>query len=52
MIGLILELLNVSEFYGQSELIDFAKGAKKLEHTINGKEQQLRRKKAWQSKKR
>jgi hypothetical protein len=49
MIGLILELLSVSEFYGQGELIDFAKGSRKLEHTIKAKEEQLRRKK-WQKK--
>lgn len=52
MIGLILELLSVSDFHGQSELIDFAKGSRKLEHTINEKEKQLRRRKAWRNKKR
>ena len=50
MIGLILELLSVSEFYAESELIEIAKGKNKLENTIKGKTEQKNR--AWQYKRR
>ena len=52
MIGLLIEMLNVSEFYGESELIEIAKGRDKLENTIKGKEKQLTRRKKWRSKRR
>jgi len=50
MIARILELLATNEFYGQSELIEIAKGKNKLEHTLKGKREQLKRAKQWQSK--
>ena len=34
MIDLIIQLLQVDEFYGESELIDIAKGKYKIPYTI------------------
>jgi hypothetical protein len=52
MIAQILELLATNKFYGQSELIEIAKGKNKLEHTFKGKREQLKRAKQWQQRKR
>ena len=50
MIQQILELLASNEFYGESELIEIAKGKYKLETTLKGKAKQLKREKEWQRK--
>lgn len=50
MIERILELLSISDFLGESELIDIAKGKYKLETTVKGKLEQKKRLKAWQLK--
>ena len=52
MIQKIVELLATNDFYGQSELIEIAKGKYKLEHTLKGNLKQLKRAKKWQSRKR
>ena len=44
----ILELLKQSEYLGQSELIDIAKGKYELTTTIKAKINQKKRLKAWQ----
>lgn len=51
MIQQILELLATNEFYGQSELIEIAKGKYKLETTLKGISKQNKRTKKWQSRK-
>ena len=51
MIGNIFKLLTMSDHYGQSELIEIAKGKYKLETSIKGKFKQGKRIGAWQSKK-
>jgi len=51
MIKTILELLKQSEYLGQSELIDIAKGKYELTTTIKAKINQKKRLKAWQKKK-
>lgn len=51
MIQTILDLLNSNDFYGQSELIEIAKGKYKLPMSLKEKGEQLKRQKAWQLKK-
>jgi hypothetical protein len=36
MIAQLIQLLQISDFYGQSEFIDIAKGKFKIETTIKG----------------
>ena len=43
MIQKIIELLAIDEFYGQSELIDIAKGKYKIQNTIVQKYKQKKR---------
>ena len=47
MIENIIALLNASSYYGQSELIDIAKGKHKLPTTIKEKREQVKRQEAW-----
>jgi hypothetical protein len=46
MIQKIIELLSIDEFYGQSELIDIAKGKYKIQNTVIGMYKQNKRIKA------
>jgi hypothetical protein len=46
MIQKIIELLAIDEFYGQSELIDIAKGKYKIQNTVIGMYKQKKRIKA------
>jgi len=48
MIKNILQLLQLDEFYGQSELIEFAKGKYKLEQSRKGIRKQQKRASKWQ----
>jgi len=48
MIELILQMLQLDEFKGQSEAIDIAKGKHKIQHTLKGLAKQKKRKDAWQ----
>lgn len=48
MIKNILQLLQLDEFYGQSELIEFAKGKYKLEQSRKGIRKQHKRASKWQ----
>ena len=43
MIEKIIELLAIDEFYGQSELIDIAKGKYKIQNSIVDKYKQKKR---------
>lgn len=43
MIQKIIELLAIDEFYGQSELIDIAKGKYKIQNSIVDKYKQKKR---------
>ena len=43
MIQKIIELLAIDEFYGQSELIDIAKGKYKIQYSIVDKYKQKKR---------
>ena len=43
MIQKIIELLAIDDFYGQSELIDIAKGKYKIQNTIVQKYKQKKR---------
>ena len=43
MIQKIIELLSIDEFYGQSELIDIAKGKYKIQNSIVDKYKQKKR---------
>lgn len=45
---LIIDLLQMDEWYGVSENIEIAKGKYKLESTIKEKQKQQLRHKAWQ----
>lgn len=51
MIELIIELLQISDFYGESERIDIAKGKNKLEYKLTDIYKQGKRKLKWQLKK-
>lgn len=48
MIGIILDLLGVDEFYGVSEEIEIAKGKNKLQTGWKGAWEQRKRKEKWQ----
>ena len=52
MIELIIQMLQLNEFEGQSELIDIAKGKHKIQDSTKGIRRQIKRKKAWQQRKR
>jgi hypothetical protein len=47
MIEQILELLNSSEHYGKSELIEIAKGKYKLPESLKELKEQKKRSKKW-----
>lgn len=51
MIGQIIRLLNISEFYSEGECIEIAKGKYKLEPTLYGKVKQKQRARLWRLKK-
>jgi hypothetical protein len=51
MIQTILDLLNASEFYGESELIEIAKGKYELNDNWKKRKEQLKRIRLWQLKK-
>lgn len=51
MIDLIVQMLKIDEFHKQSESIDIAKGKHKLVWTIKERSKQMKREKAWRSKK-
>jgi len=51
MIELILQMLTINEFEGQSELIDIAKGKHKIQDTVKGIARQQKRAKAWRLRK-
>ncbi len=48
MIENIIQLLSTSDFYGESEIIEIAKGKNKLPKTLKEKREQTKRAKAWQ----
>ena len=48
MIQLVLDLLKIDNHYGQSELIEFAKGKYKLEKSLKGVRKQQKRASKWQ----
>ena len=52
MIELILQMLQIDEFKGQSEAIDIAKGKHKIQHTLKGIAKQKKREKEWHLRKR
>jgi len=47
MIDLIIQMLQISDFYGESELIDIAKGKNKLPLTIKDMRKSKKRNKKW-----
>jgi len=48
MIEKIIQMLQLSEFEGQSEAIDIAKGKHKIQTTFKGIKKQIKRAKLWQ----
>jgi hypothetical protein len=48
MIDLIVQMLKISDFYGESELIDIAKGKHKITTNLTEKAKQIKRAKSWQ----
>ena len=48
MIEKILEMLQISDFMGESEAIDIAKGKYKTQDTFQGIKKQIKRAKSWQ----
>ena len=48
MIKQIFDMLNLCEHYGQSELIEIAKGKYELPLSLKEKRQQVKREKEWQ----
>lgn len=52
MIELIIQMLQLNEFEGQSELIEIAKGKYKIQDNVKGIRRQIKREKAWQQRKR
>ncbi len=48
MIGIVLDLLSLDEFYGISEDIEIAKGKHKLPTSIKEGYRQQKRKRKWQ----
>jgi len=51
MIELILQMLQLSEFEGQSKAIDIAKGKHKITWSFKEKSRQLKRTEAWRLRK-
>ena len=51
MIETIIQMLHISEYAGESELIDIAKGKHKIQDTVKGIAKQKKRSKAWRSRK-
>lgn len=47
----LFELLELTDYYGESELIEIAKGRNELVTTIKEKREQKKRAKLWQSRK-
>ena len=47
MIDLIIQMLQIDDFHGESKLIDVAKGKYKITRTIKDKSKQIKREKAW-----
>ena len=47
----MIELLNLTEWYGVSKRIDFAKGQLKMPETLKEGFEQIKRQNAWRSKK-
>jgi len=52
MIKNIIELLNLQDYYGKSELIDIAKGKYKAPETVKEGVKNVKRRLKWQLKKR
>ncbi len=52
MIEQILNLLNAEDYYGQSELIEIAKGKYEFTTDLKKKREQIKREKLWQQKRR
>ena len=50
MIGIIVELLNMDDYYGVSESIDIAKGKYKVPMTFKDARDKINRQKAWRRK--
>ena len=48
MIDLIIQMLQIDDFNGESKLIDIAKGKYKITTDIKEKAKQIKREKAWQ----
>ena len=48
MIDLIIQMLQIGDFYGESELIDIAKGKNKLPITFKEHVKSSKRNKKWQ----
>ena len=51
MIEQILQMLQIADFAGESEAIDIAKGKHKIEKGLKEFKNQLKREKAWRSRK-
>lgn len=47
MLGIVLDILAMDDFYGESEEIDIAKGKNKLTTSFKEGWKQYKRKKAW-----
>ena len=50
MISHILQMLQIDNFYGQSEFIDIAKGRNEITKTVSKMYKQSKRKQAWKRK--
>ena len=50
MLENILNLLKADDYYGKSELIDFAKGGNEFTLNYKKKKEQIKRKRAWRLK--
>jgi hypothetical protein len=50
MIKLVIDLLQMDDFYGVGKNIDIAKGQNKIEIGLKGKMKQRKRKEAWRLK--
>jgi|TARA_R110000803_G_scaffold124582_4_gene192323 hypothetical protein len=48
MIDLIIQMLQIDDFYGESKLIDIAKGKHKITTKFKDKAKQIKRAKSWQ----
>jgi len=51
MIEKIIEMLSTGDYYGESELIEIAKGKYQLNTTVKGVREQKKREKQWQLRK-